>query len=195
MAIGRVEYMVAALPENEFRGEIATALAELSGSGVIRIIDLVFVAKDSDGYVAVLEVRDLKDRMAEEFSSFRVEPGHLFNEDDLLAALEMLTPNSSAALLAWEDSLVLENLWGEKLAKVIREADWVILDHDRIPSEVVKAAVDSTDARATWGGAPMARMRQGPGLVRTGARKPVAPGAEPHGLMEVLEAEPRLLHS
>ena len=133
--------------------------------------------------------------MAEEFSSFRVESGHLFNEDDLLAALEMLSPNSSAALLAWEDSLVLENLWGEKLAKVIRKADWVILDHDRIPSEVVKAAVDSTDARATWGGAPMARMRRGLGLVRTGARKPVAPGAEPHGLMEVPEPEPGLLHS
>lgn len=142
MALGPVEYMIVALPEDEFRGEIAPALAELSRSGTIRIIDLAFVAKDGDGNVAVLEVSDLKPKLAEEFSSFGVAPGNLFNEEDLLAAADLLGPNSSAALLAWED------LWAAKLAEAIRQADWVILDHDRIPHEVAKAALDFEEATA-----------------------------------------------
>ena len=122
---------------------IGAALAELSRSGTIRIIDLAFVAKDGDGNVAVLEVSEiLKPKLAEEFSSFGVAPGNLFNEEDLLAAADLLGPNSSAALLAWED------LWAAKLAEAIRQADWVILDHDRIPHEVAKAALDFEEATA-----------------------------------------------
>jgi uncharacterized membrane protein len=142
MAIGPVEYMIVAFPGNEFRGEIAPALAELSGAGTIRIIDLAFVVKDRDGSVATLEVSDLKPEIAEAFSSFGATPGNLFNEDDLLAAGEELEPNSSAALLVWED------VWATKLAKAARNANAVILDHDRIPHEVVQAALDFAGATA-----------------------------------------------
>lgn len=136
MAIGPVEYMIVAFPGNEFRGEIAPALAELVESGTIRIVDLTFVVKDGDGSVAALELSDLKPEIADAFSAFGAAPGNLFNEEDLMAAGEELEPNSSAALLVWED------LWAVKFAEAIRNANGVILDHDRIPHEVVKAALD-----------------------------------------------------
>jgi len=142
MAIGPVEYMIVAFPGNEFRGEIAPALAELMESGTIRIIDLAFVAKDGDGGVAALEVSDLKPEIADAFSSFGAAPGNLFNDEDLLAAGEELEPNSSAALLVWEDS------WATKLAEAIRNANGMILDHDRIPHEVVQEALDFAGAKA-----------------------------------------------
>ena len=47
--IGPVDYMIVAFPGNEFRGEIAPALAELTDAGTIRIIDLAFVGKNADG--------------------------------------------------------------------------------------------------------------------------------------------------
>jgi hypothetical protein len=136
MAIGPVEYLIVAFPGNEFRGEIAPALAELVESGTIRIIDLTFVVKDSDGSIAAMELSDLKPEIAAAFSSFGAATGNLFNEEDLMAAGEELEPNSSAALLVWED------LWATKFAEAVRNANGVILDHDRIPREVVEAALD-----------------------------------------------------
>jgi uncharacterized membrane protein len=142
MAIGPVEYLIVAFPGNEFRGEIAPALAELVESGTIRIIDLAFVAKDGDGNVAALEVSDLKPEISDAFASFGAAPGNLFNDDDLEAAAEELEPNSSAALLVWED------LWATKLAEAIRNANGVLLDHERIPHEVVQQALEFAGAEA-----------------------------------------------
>jgi len=55
VAIGPVEYLIVGFPGNEFNGEIAPALADLVESGTIRLLDLVFVAKDADGNVAIVE--------------------------------------------------------------------------------------------------------------------------------------------
>jgi uncharacterized membrane protein len=139
MAIGPVEYMIVAFPGNKFKGEIAPALAELADNGTIRIIDLAFVMKDADGNVALLEVGDLDSEVGAAFAELAgggEGSGRLLNEEDLEAAGEELDPNSSAALLVWED------VWATKLAEAIRGADGVLLDLERIPHEVVMAAVE-----------------------------------------------------
>jgi hypothetical protein len=134
--IGPVEYMIVAFPGNKFRGEIAPALAELVESGTIRVIDLAFVGKDADGEAVAFELSDLDPDVQEGLRELGGEEGGLLNEDDLMAAAEELEPNSSAALLVWED------LWAAKLAKAIRDAGGVLLDIERIPHEVVQAAHD-----------------------------------------------------
>jgi hypothetical protein len=140
--IGPVEYMVVAFPGNKFRGEIAPALKELVDSGTIRIIDLAFVAKGSDGEVMALELSDLDPDVQSAFEAMGVAASGLFNEDDLAAAGEELALDSSAALLVWED------LWAARLAEAIRAADGVLLDLERIPHEVVVAARDWAAANA-----------------------------------------------
>lgn len=140
MAIGPVEYMIVAFPGNRFKGEIVPALAELVDSGTIRVIDLAFVIKDADGNVATLEVGDLDSEVYKAFDALTAETMGLLNESDLYAAAEELEPDSSAALLVWED------LWATKLAESIRNADGVLLDLERVPYEVVQAAVDFADA-------------------------------------------------
>ena len=47
--IGPVDYAIIVFPGNKFRGEIAPAIGDLVDEGTIRIIDIAFVAKDSDG--------------------------------------------------------------------------------------------------------------------------------------------------
>ena len=54
--IGPVEYMIVSFPGNRFTGEIAPALGKLVESNTIRIIDLAFVGKDTDGTVAAFEL-------------------------------------------------------------------------------------------------------------------------------------------
>ena len=135
--LGPVDYMIVAFPGNEFRGEIAPALTDLVENGTIRIIDLAFVAKDADGAITAFELTDVDPEVRQGFENLGVEVNGLFNEDDLTAAAEELEPNSSAALLVWE------NIWAKDVAQAIRNAGGVLLDFERLPHEVVQAARDA----------------------------------------------------
>lgn len=135
--IGPVHYMIVAFPGNQFRGEIAPALSELVESNTIRIIDLTFVTKDADGNVAGSELSELDEQVRaglENLVGGEVEG--LFNEEDVMAAAEELDPDSSAALLVWED------VWARELAQAMRNAGGELLDIELIPHEVVQAARD-----------------------------------------------------
>jgi hypothetical protein len=63
--------MIVAFPGNEFRGEIAPALADLVEANIIRIIDLAFVGKDADGNVVAFELSDLDDDVQEKINTQR----------------------------------------------------------------------------------------------------------------------------
>lgn len=140
--LGPVDYMIVAFPGNEFRGEIAPALADLVEAGTIRIIDLAFVAKSADGEIAALELTDIDPEVREGFENIGVEVNGLFNEDDLMAAGEELEPNSSATLLVWE------NVWAREVAQALRDSGGVLLDFERLPHEVVQAARQAALANA-----------------------------------------------
>jgi len=140
MSIGPVEYMIVAFPGNKFKGEIVPALKELVETGTIRIIDLAFVMKDADGAVGTAELADLDSNVYKAFDALSPETMGLLNQDDLAAAGEELDPNSSAALLVWED------VWATKLRDAIVNANGELLDLERVPYEVVQAAVDFAEA-------------------------------------------------
>ena len=140
--IGPVDYMIVAFPGNQFRGEIAPELARLVDNGTIRVIDLAFVGKDADGNIAAFELTDLEPDVREAFEKVGVEVSGLFNEDDLMTAGEELEPNTSAALLVWE------NVWARDIAQKLRDAGGVLLDFERLPHEVVQAARDAVLSNA-----------------------------------------------
>jgi Family of unknown function (DUF6325) len=140
--IGPVDYLIVAFPGNEFKGEIAPALAKLVEAGTIRIIDLAFVGKSANGDVVAMELTDIDPEVRAGFEKAGVEVNGLFNEDDLQAAGEELEPNSSAALLVWE------NVWAREVAQAMRDAGGVLLDFERLPHEVVQAAREAALAPA-----------------------------------------------
>jgi len=134
--IGPVEYMVVSFPGNRFTGNIAPALGELVKSGTIRIIDLAFVTKDAAGNIAAMEAEDVDSDAGKAFKALEAEIGELVNGEDLMAVGEALEPNSSAAVLVWED------VWATKLAKAIRDAGGVLVDLERVPHEAVIAVLE-----------------------------------------------------
>jgi hypothetical protein len=140
--IGPVDYLIVAFPGNQFKGEIAPALADLVEAGTIRIIDLAFVGKSAGGEVVAFELTDIDPEVRAGFEKAGVEVNGLFNEDDLQAAGEELEPNSSAALLVWE------NVWAREVAQAMRNAGGEILDFDRLPHDVVQAAREAALAQA-----------------------------------------------
>jgi len=138
MEIGPVEYIIVGFPENEFKGEIVPELAKLVESGTVRILDLVFITKDADGNTAGMEIDD-RDEFAV-FDTLEGEVGGIISSDDIEHAAAALPPNSSAALLIWEDA------WAAPFAKAVRNAGGVLLEGARIPHELITEALSSLSA-------------------------------------------------
>jgi len=59
MAFCPVDVMIVGFPGNKFSGRIAPALMELVDNSTIRIIDLLFVSKDTDGVVTTIKAADV----------------------------------------------------------------------------------------------------------------------------------------
>jgi uncharacterized membrane protein len=123
---GPVDLVLLSFPGNQFTGEIAPALGDLVSSGTVRILDLVFITKDADGNVAAVELDQLGDAGAG-FDDVDGEVNELLTEEDIEAAGEELEPNSSAALL------MFENTWAARLVSAIRGANGEVVAHERIP--------------------------------------------------------------
>ena len=132
--IGPVDYAIIGFPGNKFRGEIAPAIGDLVDAGTIRIIDIAFVGKDSDGSIVAMEMTELDPDVQEGLASLGIEVTGLFSDEDLIGVAEELEPNTSAALLIWE------NVWARDVAQAMRDAGGVLLAFERIPHDVVQEA-------------------------------------------------------
>ncbi len=130
MTLGPVEYLIVGFPGNKFNGEIAPELVALVESGTVRILDLIFIGKDADGSVLAFEIDEL-----EAFANLDGEVGGLISPEDVEHAAAALEPNSSAALLIWED------VWAAPFAAAVRDSGGVFLEGARIPHELIAPAV------------------------------------------------------
>lgn len=134
MAHGPIELLMVEFPGNHFTGEITPALAELVEGGMIRIIDLLFVHKDADGQVRVLEINDLDDENFAVFDSAVPETlDCMLTESDALRLAAGLANNSSAGVL------LFENLWAARFAQAVRNARGEVVLNERIPRAVIEA--------------------------------------------------------
>jgi uncharacterized membrane protein len=132
--IGPVDYAIIAFPGNKFRGEIAPALADLVESNTIRLIDVAFVGKDANGDAVALELTELDPEVQVSLDRLGIEVQGLLNEDDIADVAEALEPESSAALLVWE------NVWARTVTKAMRDAGGELVAFERVPHDVVQAA-------------------------------------------------------
>ena len=132
MAIGPVEYIIVGFPGNQFDGEIAPELGKLVENGTIRILDLVFITKDAGGNVAAVEFEDHDDVAL--FNALEGDVGGLISEEDIEYAATELEPNSSAALLIWED------VWAAPFVEAMRNSGGVLIEGSRIPHDLIEAA-------------------------------------------------------
>ncbi len=135
MAIGPVEYLILGFPGNNFTGQIVPELAKLLDSGLVRIIDLTFITKDAVGEVEVVEYDAVEELAA--FAGLDAEVGGILTDEDIAYAALNLEPNTSAALLIWEDT------WATPFAEAVRKADGVILEGARVPREIIEQVMDS----------------------------------------------------
>lgn len=132
MSYGPIELLVARFPGNKFTGELGEALEELVETGTIRIVDFLFVSKDANGIVDIAEIDALGEAAFTRLDPLVAEVSGMISEDDAHYFATALEPNSSEALL------LFENVWAARFAESFRKANGEIVMNERIPHAVIE---------------------------------------------------------
>ncbi|MFD9305676.1 DUF6325 family protein [Streptomyces sp. NPDC060048] len=138
--MGPVDYLVLEFPGNRMTGEGLPLLLDLVDRHVIRILDLSFVSKDTDGSVRALEIRDMDGDGQLDLAVFEGVSSGLLGEDDLQEAAAVLEPGNSAGVI------VYENLWAAPLASALRRSGARMVAGGRIPVEDLLASLEAVEA-------------------------------------------------
>jgi len=134
--MGPVDYVVIEWPAGQPDGEAGPLLVDLVERGIIRVLDIAFIAKDEDGAVTAAEMANF----GEAFADFDGASSGLLGEDDLHEAGAALEPGTSAAVLLWE------NRWAAPIAVALRRSGGQLVASGRIPVQAILASLDAAEA-------------------------------------------------
>jgi len=137
--MGPIDYILVEWTGRQPTGEAIPHLIDLVDRGLIRLLDLAFIAKAEDGSIAGVEIADLGDAVAE-FAVFEGAASGLLSDEDIDEAGGALEPGTSAALL------VYENIWAAPFASAVRRSGAQLVASGRIPVQDVLAALDAAEA-------------------------------------------------
>jgi hypothetical protein len=137
--MGPIDYIVLEWPAQQPTGEVAPMILDLVDSGIIRILDIAFLAKGEDGSVGALDLGALNGDAAG-FSEFEGASTGLLGQDDLEEAAAALEPGTSAAVLVWE------NRWAAPVAMALRKSGGQLVASGRIPVQAILASLDAVEA-------------------------------------------------
>jgi hypothetical protein len=135
MAVGPVDIVIIGFPGNNFSGGVAPAIAELVESGIVRVLDLLFVIKDADGVTTTIDIGDLDPEVGAGYVAIDVAEAGALGPEDAEEVSDDLPLDSSALLIAFE------NAWAERFVGAVRDSDGFVIDQIRLPADVVEAVL------------------------------------------------------
>jgi hypothetical protein len=137
-AMGPISYLVVEFPGNKMTGEGFPLLVDLVDRGIIRILDLVFVTRDTDGTVRAIDLRDIDHDGQVDLTVFEGASSGLLDESDLADA-PVIEPGSSAGIL------IFENRWATQFTQALRRGGAQLVAAGYITQDDVAASLDATD--------------------------------------------------
>ncbi|HEY2599663.1 MAG TPA: DUF6325 family protein [Candidatus Dormibacteraeota bacterium] len=138
-ALGPISYLVVEFPGSKMTGEGLPLLADLAAQGVIRILDLVFVAKGQDGSLGIIALADLDHDGTIDLAVFEGVSSGLVSQADLDDAAPVIAPGSSAAIL------IFENRWATPFIQALRRGQAQLVAAGYIPHTDLEAALDAAE--------------------------------------------------
>jgi len=135
MTLGPLEFVQIDFEGSKFKGEIVPALREVVEKGIIRVVDLVFIRKDAEGAVTILELDDLDQADGALFHQIADDVTGLLSEEDVTKVAETLENNSSAVLM------LFEHAWAARIREAVMGAEGRMVRTYRIPNDAVQAAL------------------------------------------------------
>lgn len=139
--MGPIDFILVEWPGRQPTGEAIPHLIDLVDRGLIRILDLAFIAKEGDGSVTRIEFAEVAEQVAE-FSYFHGATSGVIGEDDVIEAAAALDPGTSAALL------IFENAWAAPFVGAVRRSGGQLVASGRIPVQDLLDTLDAVEANA-----------------------------------------------
>jgi uncharacterized membrane protein len=138
--MGPVDWLVVKFPGNKFTGRIAPEMRNLEDSGIVRVIDLVFIRKDQDGNVETFEISDLGGEEENAFQTFSGEVNEWLSQDDIDSIGSEMPNNSSAG------AILFENLWAIKLKEAMLDSGGELVAQGRVSPELIEKVRQKIDS-------------------------------------------------
>ena len=139
MDVGPIDFLAVELPGAKLQGRGLDALVDLTDRGIIRILDLVVVQVDENGFTA-MELTDLDGDGELDLAVFEGVRSGLLDDEDVAQSAGLVDPGNAVALL------VYENTWAGPFVSAMREAGAEVVASGRIPAEDVVAALEALEA-------------------------------------------------
>jgi uncharacterized membrane protein len=161
MALGPVQVLVLGYgPDAEFTGEALDELKKLREHDIVRVIDLLFVAKDENGDIAKVELSDAEEltelgavagaligfgaageegaEVGAVAGAVAASDGTMYDEADVWYIADSIPPGMSAAIA------VLEHRWAIPLRAAIERSGGVALADEWIhPEDLIALGVEA----------------------------------------------------
>ena len=113
-------------------------MADLVGSGTIRLLDLLVLAKDADGSIEAMEIDDLPG--VDELRALETEVAEILAEEDVAHLAAAMEPGSVAGVVVWE------NTWAAPFGAAARRAGGQLIASGRIPIQAIAASIEAEAA-------------------------------------------------
>ena len=137
--MGPISYLIVEFPGSKMTGEGFPILVDLVDRGLIRILDLLFVRRDADGSMNVLDVQDIDLDGNVDLAIFAGVSSGILDSSDLADAASVIEPGSSAGIL------IFENTWATRFVQALRGCDAQLVAAGYIPQDTIAASLDATE--------------------------------------------------
>jgi hypothetical protein len=140
LELGPVDVVVIGYPPDAPRtGEAIPLFVDLVDRGIIRVLDVLMVQKDSEGTVSGLEIADLDGDGVDDLLVFTGARTGMLGEEDASTAGEALQPGETALMICFE------NAWAAPFASAVRRNGGRVLAFERVAAQDVLDTLDALD--------------------------------------------------
>jgi Family of unknown function (DUF6325) len=140
--VGPIDYLAVEFPGARLTGEGLAALVDLVDRGIIQILDLRAVKRDTDGTYTAVALADLDNDGQLDLAVFEGVESGLLDDDDLKEAVSLIEPGNAVAVM------MFENTWARPFVTAMRRAGAEVIASGRIPADQVAAAIDALESES-----------------------------------------------
>ena len=137
--LGPVDYLALEFPRGHVTGEGFRIVRDLVDRGIVRVLDLEFVAKAADGSVRKVALADIDHDADVDITLWDGASSGLLDQSDVDAVSAAMEPGGLAGIL------VYENVWAVPLMAAIDRSEVRVLGQGRIEGVDLIAALDETE--------------------------------------------------
>ena len=137
--LGPIDYLAVVFPDGRVTGEEFQVLMDLVQRGVIRVLDLEFIAKSGDGSTRKVTLDEVEHSPDVDVALWAGAESHLLDQSDFDAFASDIAPGSVASIL------VYENVWEAPLLAAIGRGRAQTVGAGRVTADDLMIALDASD--------------------------------------------------